>query len=80
MIAVADSLKGRSFTRVADWSRDELLQVLDLADDLKRRQQRLRIFASELANFFLILVSEAAIDSRHLGEDDQTLRLELARE
>jgi ornithine carbamoyltransferase len=35
---VAD-LKGRSFTRVADWSRDELLQVLDLADDLKRKQQ-----------------------------------------
>jgi ornithine carbamoyltransferase len=35
---VAD-LKGRSFTRVADWSRDELLQALDLADDLKRRQQ-----------------------------------------
>jgi ornithine carbamoyltransferase len=32
-------LKGRSFTRVADWSRDELLQALDLADDLKRRQQ-----------------------------------------
>src|SRR5919201_1603774 len=25
MLAVADSLKGRSFTRVADWSRDELL-------------------------------------------------------
>ena len=39
MIAVADSLKGRSFTRVADWSRDELLEVLDLADDLKQRQQ-----------------------------------------
>jgi ornithine carbamoyltransferase len=32
-------LKGRSFTRVADWSRDELLQVLDLADELKRKQQ-----------------------------------------
>jgi ornithine carbamoyltransferase len=32
-------LKGRSFTRVADWSRDELLRVLDLADDLKRKQQ-----------------------------------------
>jgi ornithine carbamoyltransferase len=32
-------LKGRSFTRVADWSRDELLEVLDLADDLKRKQQ-----------------------------------------
>ena len=30
MVAVADSLKGRSFTRVADWSRDELLEVLDL--------------------------------------------------
>jgi ornithine carbamoyltransferase len=39
MVAVADSLKGRSFTRVADWSRDELLEVLGLADDLKRLQQ-----------------------------------------
>jgi ornithine carbamoyltransferase len=39
MVVVADSLKGRSFTRVADWSRDELLEVLDLADDLKRLQQ-----------------------------------------
>ena len=38
MLAVADSLKGRSFTRVADWSRDELLAVLDLADELKRLQ------------------------------------------
>jgi ornithine carbamoyltransferase len=32
-------LHGRSFIRVADWSRAELLQVLDLADDLKRKQQ-----------------------------------------
>jgi ornithine carbamoyltransferase len=39
MITVANSLKGRSFTRVADWSRDELLEVLDLADELKHRQQ-----------------------------------------
>jgi ornithine carbamoyltransferase len=39
MAAVADRLKGRSFTRVADWSNDELLEVLDLADDLKRLQQ-----------------------------------------
>jgi ornithine carbamoyltransferase len=39
MVAIADSLKGRSFTRVADWSRDELLEVLDLADELKRQQQ-----------------------------------------
>jgi len=38
MLAVADSLKGRSFTRVAEWSRDELLAVLDLADELKRLQ------------------------------------------
>jgi ornithine carbamoyltransferase len=35
---VSDSLKGRSFTRIADWSRDELLEVLDLADELKRLQ------------------------------------------
>src|SRR5947208_5915507 len=39
MVAVADSLKGRSFTRVADWSREELLQILDLADELKAKQQ-----------------------------------------
>src|SRR6266508_4382300 len=39
MVAVADSLKGRSFTRVADWSREELLEVLDLTDELKRLQQ-----------------------------------------
>ena len=39
MVAVADTLKGRSFTRVADWDRDELLQVLDLADELKKLQQ-----------------------------------------
>src|SRR5437660_12797304 len=39
MVAVPDSLKGRSFTRVADWSREELLEVLDLAGELKRLQQ-----------------------------------------
>jgi ornithine carbamoyltransferase len=37
--AVADRLKGRSFTKVADWSADELTEVLDLADELKRLQQ-----------------------------------------
>ena len=36
MVAVSDDLKGRDFTRVADWSREELLRVLDLADELKR--------------------------------------------
>ena len=35
MSATAESLQGRSFTRVADWSRDELLSVLDFADDLQ---------------------------------------------
>src|SRR3989442_12287267 len=39
MVEVANSLKGRSFTRVSDWSRDGLLEVLDLADELKRLQQ-----------------------------------------
>jgi ornithine carbamoyltransferase len=38
VVAVGDRLKGRSFTRVADWSHDELLEVLDLADELKRLQ------------------------------------------
>jgi ornithine carbamoyltransferase len=40
MSVTAESLKGRSFTRVADWSRDELESVLDLADDLKQRQAK----------------------------------------
>ena len=40
MAVVSESLKGRNFTRVADWSGEELLRVLDLADDLKERQQR----------------------------------------
>jgi ornithine carbamoyltransferase len=40
MIAVSESLKGRHFTRVADWSHDELESVLDLADELKRLQAR----------------------------------------
>src|SRR5919199_4558572 len=39
MVAVVDRLKGRSFTKVADWSAEELVQVLDLADELKRLQQ-----------------------------------------
>src|SRR5438093_8056936 len=39
MVAVADRLKGRSFTRVSDWSREDLLEVLDLADELKRLQR-----------------------------------------
>src|SRR2546421_10855702 len=38
MVTVADGLRGRSFTRVADWGRDELLEVLDLAEELKRLQ------------------------------------------
>jgi ornithine carbamoyltransferase len=40
MSATAESLKGRSFTRVADWSRDDLLSVIDFADGLKQRQAR----------------------------------------
>jgi len=40
MAVVGESLKGRHFTRVGDWSGEELLSVLDLADDLKERQRR----------------------------------------
>src|SRR5437016_661180 len=40
MIAVSESLKGRHFTRVADWSADDLEAVLDLADELKELQRR----------------------------------------
>jgi ornithine carbamoyltransferase len=40
MVTAVEELKGRDFTRVADWSRAELVQVLDLADDLKEQQKR----------------------------------------
>jgi ornithine carbamoyltransferase len=40
MVQVPESLKGRDYTRVADWSADELLTALDLADELKALQQR----------------------------------------
>jgi ornithine carbamoyltransferase len=40
MAVVAESLKGRDFTSVADWGGEELLSVLDLAGDLKERQRR----------------------------------------
>ena len=37
-----DRLKGRDFLRVADWSGDELLAVLDLADELKAEHREYR--------------------------------------
>ena len=40
MAGIPDQLKGRSFTKVGDWSRDELTVALDLAEELK--QERLR--------------------------------------
>jgi ornithine carbamoyltransferase len=40
MVAVLGDLKGRDFTRVADWSGAELERVLDLADELKVLQKR----------------------------------------
>jgi ornithine carbamoyltransferase len=39
VVAVPTDLKGRSFTRVSAWSREELLHVLDLADRLKQLQR-----------------------------------------
>ena len=36
---VGETLKGRSLTKVADWSRSELETLLDLADELKAAQQ-----------------------------------------
>jgi len=40
MAGVPVELKGRSFTRVASWSRDELATLLDLADELKAERAR----------------------------------------
>src|SRR3989442_5870255 len=40
MVAVLEDLKGRDFTRVAEWTGAELERVLDLADELKALQKR----------------------------------------
>jgi ornithine carbamoyltransferase len=40
MPGVPTGLKGRNFTRVADWSREELQTLLDLADELKAERAR----------------------------------------
>jgi len=40
MAGIPDSLKGRSYTRVSDWSRGELGLALDLADELKQERAR----------------------------------------
>src|SRR5437016_8056867 len=40
MVATLEDLKGRDFTRVADWSGDELKRTLDLGDELKEQQKR----------------------------------------
>src|SRR6476646_1101051 len=40
MAGIPDTLKGRSYTRVSDWSREELELAIDLADELK--QERIR--------------------------------------
>jgi ornithine carbamoyltransferase len=39
MSALAERLKGRDFLRVSDWSPEELLALLDLADELKDAQR-----------------------------------------
>jgi ornithine carbamoyltransferase len=40
MAGIPDGLKGRSFTKVGDWSRPELALALDLADELKQERAR----------------------------------------
>lgn len=39
MIAITEELKGRHFTRVNDWSHDELRRALELGDALKAAQR-----------------------------------------
>ena len=40
MAGIPDDLKGRSFTKVGDWTRDELTLALDVADELKQERAR----------------------------------------
>jgi ornithine carbamoyltransferase len=40
MAGIPDGLKGRSFTKIGDWSSTELETALDLADELKQERAR----------------------------------------
>ena len=40
MAGIPDSLKGRSYTTVGSWTRDELQTALDLSDELKQERAR----------------------------------------
>ena len=40
MPGIPTSLKGRSFTRIGSWSGDELMTLIDLADELKAERAR----------------------------------------
>jgi ornithine carbamoyltransferase len=42
MAGIPDGLKGRDFTRIGAWTRDELALALDLADELKVERARRR--------------------------------------
>jgi ornithine carbamoyltransferase len=42
MAGVPTTMKGRNFTRIADWSPEELRTLLDLADELKAERARRR--------------------------------------
>jgi len=42
MAGIPEGLKGRSYTRVSDWTHDELRTALDLADELKVERVRRR--------------------------------------
>jgi ornithine carbamoyltransferase len=42
MAGIPGALKGRSYTRVSDWSAEELRIALDLADELKQERARRR--------------------------------------
>jgi ornithine carbamoyltransferase len=42
MAGIPGTLKGRSYTRVSDWSAEELRIALDLADELKQERARRR--------------------------------------
>jgi ornithine carbamoyltransferase len=52
LIAVAEHLKGRDFLRVADWSREDLLACLDLADRLKAGGEQRLLPGRTLAMIF----------------------------
>jgi len=74
MAGVPETLKGRSFTRVASWSSDELETLLDLADELKTERARRRELRVLPGRTIGLITGEIGMMHWHRGLTELTWR------